>query len=65
MILKLDSHFSIFLKFDKIDNVIRDHPSHGSAVLAGMWGAKLEESDFRDIIVGGMEKLLQEANLII
>lgn len=49
-----------------MDNIyIRDHPSHGSAVLAGMWGAKLEDSDFRDIIVGGMEKLLQEANLII
>lgn len=41
--------------------ICRDHPSHGVEVPAGMWGARLEDSDFRDILVRGMEELLQEA----
>ena len=39
----------------------RDHPSHGADVPAGMWGARLEDSDFRDILFRGMEEILREA----
>ena len=44
--------------------ICRDHPSHGVDVPAGMWGARLEDSDFRNILVKAMEELLQEAIFI-
>ena len=50
------------LSFEMI-TIRRDHPSHGVDVPAGMWGARLEDSHCRDILVRGMEELLQEVIL--
>ena len=38
-------------------HVMRDHPMHGTEILGGMWGARLD-TGHRDQLRGAMERLL-------